>query len=167
MARNFTKPRPCPSCGGYNGAYRKEKRCKGFESEGGRIYCQNVETESYISPFGVKLYLQEDVAPPSYPSPATRLGRVGDTVLEVLVSPATSDTKGNEPYSQNIPSEDDLNTGLTIGDEIVHYPERPGPWGWEAHSRKMFVVRRGGVEVARDSSQLRLRSWFLEKEGEQ
>jgi hypothetical protein len=194
VATTYRKTHPCPVCHGYNGAYRKENRCKGFISEKGRVYCSRVESPVRpdgsvplpLSLFGggVTVYGHdvEDLSPhdsdslssSSSPSPANA------SDLGSFRSSPNQATKGNEEYSKNIPSKEEVNTDLTfqgveVREEEIPVPGRTGPWGWEPYTQKMFVVYRNGVqadgtvvpiEVARDKSLLRLRGWVLESEKE-
>jgi len=156
---------PCPACGGYNGASRKEKRCKGyFDAEREEYYCQHVESATEKNPFGVPLYLvgnvvgseasaerSSDIASPTSPPPTKGFD---------LRSPPTE--QYNETYSQNIPEEEKVNTGLTK-------PEGLAPAGLviekiEVRDEPWFRVVRDGVEVTRvkrDQLPL-LRGWVIE-----
>lgn len=160
MARNWKLAAPCPVCHGYNGASRKANRCKGFLSDFGVPYCQNVESSYFVEPFGVRLYRHtiEDFGVLENSSASSKLV---STDTYPTFPPTT-----NENGSQNtrIPESEKLNTDLTIVMEETHYPERPGPWGWPEHTEVWYVVYRGTEEVTRSKSKRLLRGWINQTE---
>lgn len=61
MAETYRKASPCPICEGYNGAYRRERRCYGFISNYGTIYCSEVESKDAMPPSFCSSWLPVDV----------------------------------------------------------------------------------------------------------
>lgn len=104
--QRYTKANPCPICGGY-GAYKKEKRCKGFRllqsraerSEGVEpaAYCQNVESSTTLNVGGMLVYRHPPAEDLCHNSAKASI-------------PASEPRKTTAPYSEE---------GLTKGDSTI------------------------------------------------
>lgn len=46
MSYSFNQHNRCPVCGGFAGAYKEEKRCRGFRHrDGGGVFCEQPQED--------------------------------------------------------------------------------------------------------------------------
>ena len=147
--QRFKKASPCPNCGGYNGAYDKSNRCKGFlRREGDGFYCRE-ENGTKPLDFPVPLYLyafsdeNEDQK-----NPSSSYLFEDETPREVSFGgPLTS-------HSSPIPSDaipqtlcEGYYNRRRIEEETQVYPKQSR---WRpAEKKKWYVVYDGDKEITR------------------
>jgi len=130
-AKGYKKTSPCPACGGYGGAYKKENRCRGFISASGTTWCENSLSPTKKDLGYCLVYLVEEAKLSSNretPTPS----------LSLLI---------NSESPKTIPEEREDSQTLNIQVETREYPER-GRWQ-PAETKVWYVLYAGSKELAR------------------